>query len=149
MEEPAYLLIWFLDGQPHTCTLTSIPDALLYAGKTFERQPGYFGDVDYLRDQKGRLIGFSYVSGSELESRFRERLVAQSKSVQLDGILLLILLAPSPYETECVQAMGTEIYRSSTDEIMLAIPNWGFGEMAFKLAVIENVPWPEHFEGRE
>jgi hypothetical protein len=93
--------------------------------------------VDYLRDEQKRLVGFAYILGGERQRALWERLRSQSKNVKLEGILSVLLLEPSTYEIECVQAMGTEVYRSPADEIMLAIPNWGFGELAFKLTTAD------------
>ncbi len=131
--DASHLLVWFEEGQLRACELADVPDALVYKGQVFRAETGYFGDVDYLRDQQKRLLGFAYYSTGKWEEVIRERLLSQSKNVKLDGGILVILLEPRPYEFESVAAMGTEVYRSPTDEIILAIPNWDFGELAFKL----------------
>ena len=133
----SYLLVWFEEGQPRACELAELPEALGYKGQVFRAKTEYFGDVDYLRDEKNRLVGFAYILGGKRERVLWERLLSQSKNVKLEGILSLILLEPGPYEIECVQAMGTEIYCSPANEIMLAIPNWDIGELAFKLTTTD------------
>lgn len=129
----SHLLVWFEEGQPRACELAEVPDALAYQGQVFRAETEYFGDVDYLRDEQKRLLGFACLSGGKHEKLIWEKLLSQSKNVRLDDGMLVILLEPHSYEIEAVQAMGTEIYRSMTGEVMLAIPNWGFGELAFKL----------------
>ena len=141
----SHLLVWFEAGQPRAGELVEVPDALVYKGETFRCEPGYFGDVDYLRDEKNHLVGFAYYSGGKWKDAIREKLLSQSKHVKLDGGSLVILLEPCSYETESVAAMGTEIYCSSTDEVMLAVPNWNFGELAFKLTT-DDAPWPEYLK---
>lgn len=64
-----------------------------------------------------------------------------------DG-MLMVLLASGPFEIECVQAMGSELYRSQAGAMMVVVPNSDFWNLAFKLAAAE-VPWPENFEDRE
>ena len=135
----SYLLVWFEDGQPRACELAEVPYALAYQGEVYRAETEYFGDVDYLRDEQKRLVGFAYILGGEREKALWEKLLSQSKNVKLEGILSVVLLEPCPYEIECVQAMGTEIYCSPINKIMLVIPNWGFGELAFKLTTI-NTP---------
>jgi hypothetical protein len=134
-----HLLVWFENGQPQSCELAEVPDALSYNGEVFRADTEYFGDVDYLRDEQKRLVGFSYVSGGKNEKAIWERLLGQSKNVKLDGGMLVILLQPRPYEVDCVQAMGTEIFRSPRGEIIFSVPNWDFGELAFQLTT-NNTP---------
>lgn len=137
MKEASHLLVWFEDGQPRASELAEVPDALTHKGEVFRAETEYFGDVDYLRDGQKRLLGFAYLSGGKHEKCIWEKLLSQSKNVKLDDGTLVILLEPHSYEIEDVLAMGTEIYRSLTGEVMLAIPNWGFGELAFKLTTDE------------
>ena len=116
---------------------------MLCHGRTLERDLAYFGDVDYLRDANDRLIGFSYLSWSrsEPDASVQRMLLAQSHNVRMADGMLVILLQPAAYEVECVQAMGTWIYRDATD-IALVIPDWGFGDLGFQLAE-EPPPWVE------
>ena len=129
----SHLLVWFQDGQPRACGLAELPSALSYRGKIFRAETRYFGDVDYLRDERNRLIGFAYYSAGEWAEAIRERLFSQSGNVKLDGGTLVILLEQASYEIESVAAMGTEVYRAESGEIMLAVPNEDFGELAFDL----------------
>ena len=102
----------------------------------------YFGDVDYLRDATDRLIGFSYLTWSrEADASIQRMLLAQSHNVRLDDSMLVILLKPAAYEIECMQAMGTWIYRDACD-IVLVIPDWGFGDLGFQLTE-KAPPWLE------
>lgn len=139
----SHLLVWFEDGQPRMCELAEVPDTLTYKGEMFQAETGYFGDVDYLRDEQKMLVGFAYILGGERGRVLWERLLSLSENVKLEGILSLIVLESRPYEIECVQAMGTEVYCAPSGQIMLAIPNWDFGELAFKLTTTDtplNVP---------
>ena len=135
----SYLLIWFKGGEARATGVAELPEALAYEGKNFRPATEYLGDADYLRDEQNRLVGFSYILGdaSEHEEAFHESLLAQSKSVKRDDGMLMILLAPATFEIQCVQAVGTTLYRSSTNEVMLAIPNWDFGELAFQLTTTD------------
>lgn len=132
-----HLLIWFEDGQPRACELAEVPDTLTYKGEIFRAEADYFGDVDYLRDGQNRLVGFAYYPGDKWKVAIQERLLAQSGDVRLDDGILVILLETCPYEFDSMAAMGTEIYRSSTNEIMLSVPNWDFGELAFQLTTTD------------
>ncbi len=132
--ETSHLLLWFDSRQPRACELRDVPNALSYRGEVFHAETEYPGDVDYLRDQQDRLIGFAYISGGRREKVIWEALLSRSGNVRLDGEILIILLEDRPYEIQSVQAMGTAIYQSPSGDIMLAIPNWDFGELAFELA---------------
>jgi hypothetical protein len=132
-----HLLLWFESGEPKTCELAEVPDGLIYKGKVFLAETDYFGDVDYLRDEQKRLVGFSYISGGKNEKTIWETLLTQSNDVKLDGGMLVILLQPRYQEVDCVQAMGTEIFRSAKNEIMILVPNWNFGELAFQLTTTD------------
>lgn len=138
-----HLLIWFKAGEAYATGVAELPTALFFEGKTFHPMTEYFGDVDYLRDRQNQLVGFSYTLGeNEQQEAVYENLFAQSKSVKRHDGMLVILLQPAEFEIECVQAMGTELYRSPSNEIMLAIPNWDFGDIAFKLTAT-NTPSSE------
>ncbi|HTJ01099.1 MAG TPA: hypothetical protein VL527_19605 [Dongiaceae bacterium] len=144
-----YLLIWFKDGDAHAAELCDLPHAFVYSGQTFHRVSGYFGDADYLRDADNRLVGFGYAFAvDKREMALYEGLLSQSTSVRRGDGMLMVLLASGPFEIECVQAMGSELYRSQAGAMMVVVPNSGFGNLAFKLAAAE-VPWPENFEDRE
>jgi hypothetical protein len=138
----SHLLVWFDDGQPHACPLSDVPEAVTYRGKVFSRETEYSNDVDYLRDQQNRLVGFAYVSGGKLEKPLWDSLWSQSRNVKSDGGILVILLADVPYEIESVQAMGSSVYCGPYGETMLAIPNWGFGKLGFELTT-SDVPYIE------
>src|SRR5436309_1075818 len=133
--KPSYLLIWFRCGEPQASAFTELPVVLAYGGKVFHPAEEYLGDADYLRDEQNRLVGFSYILGdpSEDQAALHDSLAAQSESVKRQDGLMLILLEPAAFEIQCVQAVGSTLYRSSTNEMMLAIPNWDFGKLAFKL----------------
>ncbi len=139
MNEGSYLLIWFDNGNLQACELVKVPYALTYKDEIFRAERGYFGDVDYLRDEKNRLVGFAYYLAGKWEEVIRDRLLSQSNNVRLDDGIFIILLEACSYEYESMAAMGTEIYRSPTNKVMIAVPNWGFGDLAFDLTTI-NTP---------
>jgi hypothetical protein len=134
-----YLLVWFKGGEALAARFVKLPDVLVYEGKTFRAMAEYLGDVDYLRDRQNRLVGFSYILGSESEQEeaLHESFIIQSKSVKRHDGMLILLFQPIAFEIECVQAVGSQIYRSSTNELMLAIPDCGFGDLAFRLTTTE------------
>jgi hypothetical protein len=129
----SHLLVWFDDGQPRACELAKVPDVFVYKGKFFRAETEYFGDVDYLRDEQNRLVGFAYYSAGKWKDIIWKKLLSQSKNVKLDDGILVILLKSCSYEIKSVVAMGTEVYRSPTNEIILAVPNWDFGTLGFEL----------------
>ncbi|HWD18248.1 MAG TPA: hypothetical protein VHB20_03135 [Verrucomicrobiae bacterium] len=131
-----HLLIWFTSGKAQAVGLRSLPDssAFTFDGVTFYRIPEYLGDVDYLRDDQGRLVGFAWMLGDDdYLAAVRDELLPQSEAVKVSDGMLIILLEERPFEVKCVQAMGSELYRSETKGLMVTVPNWGFGAIGFPL----------------
>jgi hypothetical protein len=140
-----FLLIWFKNGKACAAELADLPNAFVHAGQTFHRVLAYFGDVDYLRDADNGLVGFGYAFAlDEEEVALYEGLLSQGDSVRREDGMLMVLLKFGHFEIECVQATGSELYRSPTGAMMLAVPNSGFGNLAFNLSS-EDMPWPENF----
>jgi hypothetical protein len=133
--EMSHLLIWFNGGERHAVGLTALPEAFAYTGKLFQSIPEYLGDADYLRDERNQLVGFSYILGnaSEREEAVHAALIGQSEWVKSKNGMLVILLQLQQFEIECVQAVGTRLYRSESNEFMLAVPNCGFNPLGFEL----------------
>ncbi len=134
-----HLLVWFESDNARACPLGEVPEALIYKGQIYRSESNYFGDVDYLRGEKNQLVGFAYYPGDEWSLAVQKKLLAQSSCVKLDDGILVLSLKPCAYEIESVAAMGTEIYRATNDDLILSVPNWGFGGLAFEL-LTESVP---------
>lgn len=144
-DEPPHLIVWFSDAEPRAAWLDSLPRSFVLDQKTFHAMPGYFGDADYLRDREGQLVGFGYAFAVEAKQiKVYETLLSQSPWVRRYDGMLVLLLHGGNYEIECVQAMGSQAYQAETGEVILAVPNWGFGPLAFDLSP-NDAPWPDDF----
>jgi hypothetical protein len=139
--EMSYLLIWFKAGAIYAAGIADPPEAFAHGGNLFHSISDYLGDVDYLRDKQRRLVGFSYILGNanEHEEALHQSLLAQSKCIRVKDGMLMILFEDGPFEIDCVQAVGSRIYRTPTDQLMLAIPNCGFGKLSFNLIMNHSV----------
>jgi hypothetical protein len=145
--EPPYLIIWFKNGDLNASALAKLPYAFVHENQTFHSVSEYFGDLDYLRDEAERLVGFGYTFPvEEKEISLYEDFLLQSKLLENEDGILKILLSSGPYRIDCAQAMGSTLYRSAGGKMILAIPNSGFGTLAFNLKT-DDMPWPEYFDG--
>jgi len=137
----AHLLIWFKAGEAYATGLAKLPEAFAYEGEVFRAITEYLGDADYLRDRQKQLVGFSYILGDEGEHQeaICETLLSQSKIVSRQDGMMVILFRSVAFDIECVQAVGSQLYRSLTNGFMLAIPNWDFGTLGFELTN-NNIP---------
>jgi len=136
-----HFILWLKNDSFKAAIVSELPEAFDHARGRFVPSELYLGDVDYLRDESKRLLGFSYIVGRDNpEFEFCQRLARKSPDVKSeDGLLLLFLKQSNTYEIECIQAVGTVIYHNNADDFMLAIPDWGFGELAFDLTC-EDIP---------
>jgi hypothetical protein len=135
------IIIWVKDRALVATQIVGSPKAMLLEEVKFEPLDFDFGDVDYLRNDQNRLIGFAYTPGeTQKERALAERLTRQSDSLKNRDGSLLILLTEEPFEFDVVQAIGTVIYHDHLDHYIFSIPDWGFGELAFNLVFGENAP---------
>jgi hypothetical protein len=135
------ILLWAKDGLLRASQIGVLPKAFAFEGRKFEPLKFYFADVDYLRDEKMQLIGFSFVADdSKHELALCKQLVQQSRNIKLkNGFILFFLKEIESFEFDVVQGIGTEIYHDKAGCFIFAIPDLGFGELAFDLTS-ENVP---------
>lgn len=122
-------LIWRNGDRAVVALIERLPRRLTWDGVHYYPRQQYFSDVDYLRDAGGELVGFSYfVDGTEpvLGSPF-----FKSTNIIHDHLTVQIILKEAEKSLiENVQAVGTQIYESATD-IILVVPDWGFGKIGF------------------
>ena len=137
-----YLILWAKFGFLRAFQIKELPKAFEFEKHRFEPTKFYFGDVDYLRNQKGQLVGFAYtIGGTKQELILPERLVQQCRNIRIKDGSLLLFLKEGEFEFQNVQAIGTEIFHDKADNFIVAVPDWGFGELAFDLA-FEELPVP-------
>jgi hypothetical protein len=129
------MVLWFKNGLLKAAQIEELPKAFMFEDRKFVPVNFSLGDVDYLRNDKKQLVGFSFIVGDEVqELLFGQRLAQQSQNVKFkDGLLLLFLNESKSYDIECVQAIGTEIYHDKGDGFIFVIPDWRFGELSFDL----------------
>jgi hypothetical protein len=135
------ILLWAKDGLLRASQIEALPKAFTFEGRRFEPLKFYFADVDYLRDEKKQLIGFSFVAGdSKHELALCKLLVQQSKNIKLkDGFVLLFLKEIESFEFDVVQGIGTEIYHDEAGRFIFVIRDLGFGKLAFDFA-LDDIP---------
>ena len=135
------IVLWFQNGLLKASRIEALPKVFEFEGRRFIPMNFSLGDVDYVRNENKQLVGFSFITGNEVqELLFCQRLALHSQCVKFeDGLLLLFLHKSKSYEIQCVQAIGTEIYHDNAEGFIFVIPDWGFGEFGFNL-VSEDMP---------
>lgn len=130
-----YLVLWVKYGFLRASKFVELPENFEFESRRFEPTKFYFGDVDYLRNEKRQLVGFAYTTGNiKQELVLSERLVQRCRNIRIKDGSLLLFLKESEFEFQNVQAIGTEIYFDNAGDCIVAVPDWGFGELAFDLA---------------
>ncbi len=134
-------LVWSEADQLKATFISELPEKIFYDSEDFVLQQPYCGDWDALLNHHRQLVGFSlsYCDESVLASGF----VKQHPQLMLDGPMLQIVLESSlDYTIECVQGIGTRLYRNAAGNYMFLFPEWfGWGSLPFPLET-ENVPCP-------
>ena len=121
--------------------MKNLAEVLVFGRQDYHLLSEYLGDVDLLRNNQRQLIGFSFILGecNEQEDAVCRNLSSQSMDITNQDGVLLVLLKREQYEIQIVQAVGTVIYRSNSNDLMIAIPDWGFGKLGFEL-ITADVP---------
>lgn len=115
--------------------ISEIPKGFTFDGHWFAPNAFDLGDVDYLRNDRGQLVGFCYILGDhEKRSVITKSIIAQSNQNYIkDGFLFIFLSPCKKFKIETVQGIGTSIYYDNADAVILLVPNLGTGELAFDL----------------
>lgn len=108
------------------------PETLKFHGKRFKAS-GSLGDFNYLRSQRGDLVGF-VIDISEREIRLLASILSRARNVLLTKRQIFFLLSDEGnYEIECVQA-SSWLYRGPKGEQLIGVHEWkSFGNLGFKV----------------
>lgn len=130
-----HVLVWSKDGILKAAEASESPGGFTFNRRWFDLNKFDLGDVDYLRNEKGQLVGFCYILGDlEKNNPIINCIVSQSNQSYIkDGFLFIFLHPCKKFEIETVQGIGTSIYYDNADAVILLIPNLGTGELAFDL----------------
>ena len=136
------ILVWSKNGKFNAAEISDVPNGFTFDGRWFDRCEFDLGDVDYLRNEKGQLVGFCYLLGDSEERDPIVSIVAENGQSYVEGGCLYIFLHPCQnFEIQTVQAIGTFIYYDDANSVILIVPYWGKGELAFNLTPDE-IPVP-------
>jgi hypothetical protein len=126
-------LLWLHQGRVKAKKVDSLPSLIFHDDIAYDLTDEYLGDADYLRNSKGELVGFAFITSGD-EVLLQSRLVTGSQNVRRDGAMLMFILNENdPFEIECVQAIGSRIYANAESDFIVGIPGSDAGKLGFKL----------------
>ena len=128
------MIIWQQNGNLKAATGFIDRSNSIVNGTIYHRHSFYLGDVDYLRNNNGSLIGFAYIIDTEKPRTFYENILHQSGNIALNNdFLMFFLKSESNYSIQTIQAIGTELFFDPQSNFLLDVPDWGFGDVGFAL----------------
>ena len=134
-------MVWNEEGRLRLRTVEELPGSATLGGNVFQPTSDYLGDVDVLRDQHGRLVGFAYIIG---EPTCSERMLINHVTHSLpwfrqaEGVLSLMIAPAEALEVQhyVLQTFGTVIFRTSSGDVMIAIPVADTDSVAFPVGPV-------------
>jgi hypothetical protein len=128
------ILLWSEAFNVRAMFVEYLPSQFHFQNQKYELINEYFSDYDYLLNDGGKIIGFSFmVDGTEevLESS----LVKGAKNVQIDygSWLHFFLRTTHKFNIETVQVIGTRMYKSSSNDFILWIPDVEINRIDFDI----------------